>query len=237
MDGGNFCPVEKKCTISGNYEIDNLSYLRNNLNTKKCILKTIGVEGKGSCFYHSVLYALNYRNFKSAKKADKKKMVTKFRKNVAKHISQSWDSFWKRKVGFVPINRHYITKEVNNYTSWATTTVIAYVMYKIKKINIIFLEDAPVDSSSSKRIMRFYCGMSNPNAKRTIFIHWVNRKHFQPLGVVCTNGKEKTVFKTKSKQVQKIMDSYKTICSHTNLKKLMFRFFGHALKRISGSGY
>ena len=85
-------------------------------------------------------------------------------------------------------------------------------MNRIFKLNIMF-----IDSKTDK----FYCGVHNYKAEKTIFIYWVNKRHFQPIGTITSDNEINLMFDTKSKIVRNILKKYKMNCKK-KLRDIIF---------------
>ena len=139
---------------------------------KKDIVR-MGVHGDGTCFYHSVCAALNYKGYLTASKKDRQRIGQEFRCGFKDHMTRSkWKQFQKDFPQHM--NRSFETVEKTWCTpsEWAEEDTIKMVS-KYLGLNIVFL-----DASKDK----FYCHMQgDPTQEDTVVIAWIDHAHFEPI--------------------------------------------------------
>jgi hypothetical protein len=141
----------------------------------------MGVQGDGSCFFHSVCALMNLKDYLHVSEKQQKKIALEFRcsfserfdKKIHKLLSKKSNtskSFEEQSSGFCSLK------------TWADEVMIRYASMALD-INLIFL-----DLKSGKA----YCGVHGETAheeftggikvtQKTGLIAWVNRRHFEPI--------------------------------------------------------
>lgn len=135
-----------------------------------------GVEGYGTCFFHSLCYSINYKGYAKASKAKRKELAdglrcklkdsftrARFRKYNEEAVSPASEEDYEK----------YLVKFCKP-KAWADEIMIRHTA-EMFKLNILFIRgDTPV--------MRFYCGVHAKMEDRpTMMVLWVHRTHFEPI--------------------------------------------------------
>lgn len=133
----------------------------------------MGVHGEGTCFYHSVCAALNYKGYLTLPHAQRQKVGQQFRCDFKQHMSKAkWATLQRE----FPQHMNRSFEEVEaawcKPHEWAEEDTIKIVS-KHLGLNIVFL-----DASKDK----FYCHMQgDPSSEDTVVIAWLNHSHFEPV--------------------------------------------------------
>ena len=169
----------------------------------------VGTIGEGSCFFHSVCFALNIDDYAYKKtEADKKKFVHSWRCDfIGKAFTE--DDF---KVLRKPSETFKsVKKRMCSPTSWADETMIRFAS-KLLNANIIFVD---------MRKKETYCGIHHDKilsktdtSLPTVLIAWVNYEHFEPIVRIDNpeTGLLQTSFKYSDPMVQHLLQAYKSKC-------------------------
>lgn len=188
----------------------------------------IGVQGDGSCFFHSVCSILNLNDYLFASKTEQRKIAYTFRCDFSKHFTLSEYSHFlhksksKSNSPTLP-NVDEFQKKNDDFCvpkTWADEIMIRYAS-KATDINIIFL-----DLESGKA----YCGVHGEEAEReqkemksvtqkTGIIAWVKHSHFEPVVRIddAENGIITTLFEPENNEedselVNFLMNTYSSSC-------------------------
>ena len=136
-----------------------------------------GVWDDGSCFFHSIASALNYKGYNQLSPDKRRVAGRRLRCGVWKHLNQlAWAKVWARR-GIDPGAVHRELADMKtmfaDHKTWADVHMILYVMDKLN-INVIFFD---LENES------IYCGVRGYDAGRqqTVLIAWVGHTHFEPL--------------------------------------------------------
>jgi hypothetical protein len=133
----------------------------------------MGVVGDGSCFFHSLCAALDYKDYNSMTEKEQRDMILSFRCGFSKFYEND-------------------KKDFCTLTKWADKNLIQKVS-KFLKINILFIDlekDEPYCGVHGKETIK---GIKKKQefTEPTIVIMWVHKNtHFEPL------------VKIKNKQIQ-----------------------------------
>lgn len=137
-----------------------------------------GVPGDGSCLYHSVCAALNYKQFNEQDLVGKKDITYEFRCNLSNFISLQDVHQELRQGSTYRLKDAIQTPEsLRMYfcdpTQW-TDEVMIRCLQRFLNMNLIFWNC--MDNE-------FYCGINGnrPFELPMCVIAWVNKKHFEPM--------------------------------------------------------
>jgi len=134
-----------------------------------------GTNADGTCFYHTVGYAINYRGYWTKDAEEQQKLGKHFRKVIFDNTTEAaWERFWEKKgVGMAAVpNIDEIRKQISNSRTWADVFAILYVC-DVLRLNILVFD---VSAGS------LYCGTHNAKRDRpTILMAWIQNSHFEPL--------------------------------------------------------
>ncbi len=180
----------------------------------------IGVQGEGSCFFHSFLYATS-KDYVNETKAGQRDMAYKFRCSFGKKLTRDkLKDIIKKSKGKSPASLEEVKEALCDPKVWADETIIRWVSESLD-MNLLFLD-------LEKKSM--YCGvhldaatddMDATKLPTTIIFSWVNHSHFEPLGLLLDSNDKiarlQCVYEpSKSKRdaaiVQAIMTHYKMKC-------------------------
>jgi len=176
----------------------------------------MGVQGDGSCFFHSVCALTNLDGYLAASPSKQKSIAYKFRCDFSTKFSKNE---YERLSAKSSSPKSY-DEEHDGFCSpkvWADEVMIRHAS-KVLDLNLIFL-----DLENDKA----YCGVHGEDAEgdmkrnvrirqKTALIAWVGRRHFEPI-VRVDNAEEgllTTVFDPKedSELINSIMGTYKDEC-------------------------
>lgn len=163
--------------------------------------------------------------YKHLNQNDRRKVVFHLRKKIAETINaKTWHDFWVKHLGHADYRKlssmlaipkaRKARRDIRNCSVWADFFHIIYVMRKIFKINILFVDE---------KNQRLYCGVDNfKESTHSIIVHWVKKgsmAHFQPVEVQDTRtGKCVTKISNRSPLMKTIHNKYETVCGRVNLK-------------------
>jgi hypothetical protein len=150
----------------------------------------MGVDGKGSCFFHSVCLALNKDGYVYKTEEEKNAYAEAFRCSF--ETSFGFDEY-TRVHGKYPSEDNFMEtkKRFCRPSSWANEDVIRHVS-RMMGINILFLDmgsQAAYCGIHNRGVVRAIKGLpkeggdilSRAKALPTIFIAWIQKKHFEPI--------------------------------------------------------
>lgn len=133
-----------------------------------------GVHGEGSCFFLSVCVAKNHKNFLYVSPSEQKQIGREFRCAFANKIT---DAAWHEHMESRNLNTMTVAEARRKFctaTTWADEAMITFVSKELG-LNIIF-----IDTENEK----LYCGVHGQRDEPMIIVLWVERSHFEPVGVV-----------------------------------------------------
>lgn len=192
--------------------------------TEKYKLVRVGVDGEGSCFFHSVCYLTNpeYCNWSLAKQ---KECGESLRKSIAEELSgeegeAKWAQFAQTPIAQRLIKRDAKAKKLKNVIGWfkkpsvwANEIMIAYVSWKLD-VDIVF-----VDAVNT----RVYCDTlpENKAARKTIIVIWVEQEHFEPVAILKSHSGDSVrllTMLTDPAMISEVRKTYKEQCPKAKLK-------------------
>ena len=166
-------------------------------------MRRIGVDDDGSCFFHTLVSALNFNNWHGKKNSQKVHLGHELRYMLRDAVTKkTWGNYWNgRGVSTRKIPKmKKVIEELSNYRVWANVYTIMFSMHMLDLNIIVF------DMSSGQ----IYCGTHNPiNANNTIFICWINHSHFEPIVMVDDNNNVVGKFSKKDKVFKYVLKKYK----------------------------
>jgi hypothetical protein len=138
----------------------------------------MGVQGDGSCFFHSVCAITNRNNYLFADPKNQREIAYEFRCDFSKKFTPKEYAELSKKSG----KSKSFEAEHDGFCStsvWADEVMIRYASRALD-INLVFL-----DLEAGKA----YCGVHGEKAdknlsdvtQKTGIVAWVNRKHFEPI--------------------------------------------------------
>ena len=146
-----------------------------------------GVAADGSCFFHSLCAAFNSANYLQRSERHQRKIASNLRCSLiagtADHsrynaiASNLWHD--SEEHSLLDLKSRFCRTHIAS-----TEAMIRFAMEKLK-INIIF-----VDYSVGKLRCDVYGDPKHP----TVFIAWIDRKHFEPLGLLSEGSQMRFVF-------------------------------------------
>jgi hypothetical protein len=176
----------------------------------------MGVQGDGSCFFHSVCSITNLNGYVFASESRQRSIAYEFRCAFAKRFTKEEYSALSAKSS----SPKSYSEEHDGFCSpkvWADEVMIRHAS-KALDINLIFI-DLENDTA--------YCGVHGERAlkagdkitQKTGIVAWVGHRHFEPIVRVddAENGIITTLFEPAeneedAKIVQAIMKTYKESC-------------------------
>jgi len=142
----------------------------------------MGVQGDGSCFFHSVCSLKNYKNYLFLTAQGQKEVAYEFRCEFANKFSEAdYKKFSKKSSS--PKSYRQEKDSFCNPSIWADEVMIRHAS-EVLNINLIFLD---ITKNSA------YCGVhgestllelkagSNTFGQDMGLIAWVNKSHFEPI--------------------------------------------------------
>lgn len=173
----------------------------------------VGTIGEGSCFYHSLAFAMNFQNYCYQTSDQKRKEIVhtwrtnRFAKTLTK---EEYEKFHTKE------SYEKMLSDIENPTTWANQYHIKHAS-SILNVNIIFLdlrEDSPYCGIHDRRVLYSPENTVVP----TIIVAWVNRQHFEP--IVRIEDPEKGLLRTMftaddpvdKEFIEAVMKSYADSC-------------------------
>lgn len=134
-----------------------------------------GTNADGTCFYHTIGYAINYGGYWTKNAREQQRLGKHFRKVIFDNTSKAaWERFWEKKgvdMASVP-NIEEIREQIHNPKTWADVFSILYVC-DVLGLNILVFD---VSAGS------LYCGTHEAKKDRpTVLMAWIQNAHFEPL--------------------------------------------------------
>lgn len=154
--------------------INNAQYLPQGV-----VFARAAVPGFGSCFFNSFLYLTDPEYSKLSQKQMEQRGRA-FRKEFGALLDGDWHEFLQQEdpEKEFPEFHNQPLKVVRSWFNkpeyWANTLIIKYVA-KHMDVDIVFVDATIAD---------VYCGIlpeHGEQARKTIFIFWVEREHFEPM--------------------------------------------------------
>jgi hypothetical protein len=191
---------------------------------EKYKLVRVGVDGEGSCFFHSVCYLTNseYCNWSLKQQKD---CGEDLRKTIAAELSGEsgelkWTEFSKTPIAQRLMKRDSKARSLKNVIGWfkkpsvwANEIMIAYVSWKMD-IDIVFIDAVNT---------RVYCDTlpENQGARNTIIVMWVEQEHFEPVAVLKDHSGDHVKLLTVLKDpdmIAEVRKTYKEQCPKAKLR-------------------
>ena len=204
------CPIDRMCNVRA-------EVLQMLSPSGKDKFVTAGILGYGSCFYHSILLCMNYREYMDSSRKQKSDQVEKLRAELSNTVHGNWDNFWdntvKKELRYRIPSEKKAYDDIRNTKIWANIYhIMFFVNYFMRhvwslKTNVLFIDGASDPPS-------FFCGTDNfKDTDYTILIYWSNRSHFEPIGKVSKSDNSRICFKFRNKGkgsslVKRIRDMY-----------------------------
>ena len=153
---------------------------------KELRLGRFGVQGDGSCFWHSVCVALNLEDYVHQSEDVQRQIAYKLRCSQSSKLDAGLLKSIAKKVsnGKSPKSRAELHEALCDPKVWADETAIR-LFSETSGINIIFLD-------MNKNEM--YCGVHHEDAltkklPKTMVVLWMNHAHFEPMALLVKHGK------------------------------------------------
>lgn len=144
----------------------------------------MGTIGDGSCFFHSICYALDSQDYVAKPRQERRTMVQKLRKGLAKRLTkEDYDRIAGLLVSArMPKPYKEILRDLENPSTWAEECMIRWTS-QVLGLNVVFL-----NLSDNRNDM--YCGVHDAGALRsvskcalpdvpTVVVAWVDSSHFE----------------------------------------------------------
>ena len=133
----------------------------------------MGTHGDGSCLFHALASALNFKGYLTLGKAQRQRLGQSFRCAFQDHMNRG---AWQELQASHPHNMLRSFEEVKSGfckpAEWAEETMIKYVS-KILGLNIVFL---------SGNTGEFHCTVAGePSKQDSVVVLWVDNSHFEPI--------------------------------------------------------
>lgn len=160
----------------------------------------MGVLGDGSCFFHSLCTAIDFMGYVSEEESSgghRQRITMEMRRQFAEDMQKgTWNSFVKsmhpevraRVLDGTGRTLETVRANMLDPTFWADELLIRFVSW-IMHLNVIFLDDMGD---------QLYCGVENMSkgdnlTLPTIVVVWVGRSHFEPVGVLLDQSRDREV--------------------------------------------
>lgn len=138
----------------------------------------VDIVGDGSCFFRSVLYAMDLGGFRSAKAKERTRMSRRLREIMREEVScddkslREYDDLWK-------------CGKTARKCPWAEQKMIEHCR-DVLGCNMVFLDDSQEYS--------VFCDIDMDFKLKTIVVVWRNSRHFEPVVVMSGDGKIQGMF-------------------------------------------
>ena len=180
----------------------------------------MGVQGDGSCFFHSICSLLNLNNYLFMSESKQKEIAYEFRCNFSNKFTRAQYNELSDKSS----SKKSYEEEHDGFCSpkvWADEIMIRYASRALN-MNLIFL-----DLENDKA----YCGVHGEEAngnitagsavkQKTGIVAWVKRQHFEPIVRIddAESGLITTVFEPETnendaKLIKQFMETYVDSCN------------------------
>lgn len=177
----------------------------------------VGTIGDGSCFYHSVCFAMNLEDYVNLSSQYKKDLVHKWRKQFATTFTADiYENMKKEFPDTTKTYQEYLHDFVSS-TTWADQVQIKHVSNELN-INIMFIDmrdKGPYCGMHNDRVLYSPLNGGNQNIN-TLIIAWINREHFEPIVKLqeISSGKLRTLFQSPEDNyiIEPIINSYMQKC-------------------------
>ena len=181
---------------------------------KRFLFGRMGVHGDGTCFFHSLCAALNYKNYLSQPARVQQQLGHEYRSQFRQHVTpERWSKFVNKFNIGGGLSVDTVKKHFHDNKHWADETMIKFVSH-VLKMNIIF-----IDTYKNK----IYCGVRGHKDEPLVIILWVQHSHFEPvMRILNHHAKQHTVdaqfqfslFNPSDREVvDGVMSSYAAQCS------------------------
>lgn len=176
-----------------------------------------GVHANGSCFYHSLAYALNADDFHRHSRASQRSIGHNLRRSLQRRLLRGgehrWRAFWRGKGVTSPPAMRDVCAAMRDLSEWADVWAIAYTMETLR-LNLLFFDLTTAT---------LYCGVGNFDARkfpRTVMVAWINNSHFEPI-VERVGTSHRSIFPTNGALVRHIERNYERACKNVALKDVV----------------
>lgn len=138
-----------------------------------------GVEGYGTCFFHSLCYCINYKGFAKADKKTRREIADRLRCNLGDtriFTRDAYDKYRREAVSSVSKGATYekYVRKFCDKKAWADEIMIRHTA-DMFKLNIMFIQGHDHQRT-------FFCGVEAERETRpTLLVLWVNKQHFEPI--------------------------------------------------------
>tara|TARA_B110000090_G_scaffold134221_2_gene147786 strand:- start:6299 stop:6901 length:603 start_codon:yes stop_codon:yes gene_type:complete len=180
---------------------DMQTLLRGNVDLDEGTYARVGTIGDGSCFFHSVCYAINKDGYIRLNQTEKKLIAHKYRQKFAAQSNKDnmLESLCARRN--VCPKQEDLSRKLMDPKTWADQEMIMWASEVLGK-NIVFVDD-------NKRGPQMYCGVHNDGD--TIIILWIKKSHFELVAKVHDIGEQNFTLQTIFNRPG-VMDSYRAQC-------------------------
>lgn len=139
---------------------------------------TVEIEGDGSCFFRSILYAMDLCGYRGADAKERTRLSRRLREILREEVAFSdqalkeYDDMWKCGKGA-------------RKCPWAEQKMIEHTR-DVLGCNLVFLDDSEG--------YRVYCDIAMNFKMPTTVVRWNNNTHFEPMVLVTEGGRIQGVF-------------------------------------------
>ena len=147
--------------------------------SKKIFIR-YGVNGEGTCFWHSVCAAINYKGYLKKTASQQRKLGQQFRCDFANNIDvEDWNQFMNKRnissrVRRIAKTKKQLDKQFCTFDKWADESHIRWTGKELG-LNIIFIDEMK---------NKIYCGVNGKRSDPMVVILWIRHSHFEPMGVL-----------------------------------------------------
>ena len=176
-----------------------------------------GVHAEGTCFYHSLAYALNDHDYHRHGDESKKSIGHNLRRRVQRALKElsadGWRDFWVQRGVDEPPSVRKIRKEIGEVTTWADIWAIMFTM-DVLETNVLFFDLAAP---------HMYCGVGDWRHPTTVLVAWVDGMHFEPIVEEREEGGIRSAFPTDDPLIQHIKGGFGEACENVTLRDVVAR--------------
>ena len=172
-----------------------------------------GTHGYGTCFFHSIAFALDLRGYRAASESEQRSIADNFRCELTEAFTRPrYHGYVARSVS-PPRSYEETRRDFCDPKAWADEIMIRHAA-ELLHLNVVFL-----DGNTGS----FFCGVHGKDTAKqpTVLVLWVEGRHFEPVGLVDENdvtgasfqGLFNPVVDTKDAAiVRSILETYNQAC-------------------------
>ena len=135
-----------------------------------------GVHAEGTCFYHSLAYALGLDDYHRHSDRSKRSIGHNLRRRIERALidttADEWCAFWRARDVDDPPPVETVRAQLASIATWADIWAIEFTM-SVLGVNLVFFDLS---------VPQIYCGVNGGwKHPRTVLIAWIDSSHFEPV--------------------------------------------------------